>query len=107
MGMPVPINCFATEERNVNAYTNSWVTSVTVKITTVRIPDVEIGITILTKAPKRVRPSTMAASSSSLGIDLKKPIRSQTENGMVMLGYTSTRDQMVSCSPRLATTRDN
>jgi hypothetical protein len=70
----------------VRAYTNSWVTSVKVKITTVRIPETEIGITSFKKAWNRVRPSTMAASSSSGGIDLKKPMSSQVEKGIVKLG---------------------
>ena len=55
-------------------------------MTTVRIPETEIGTTIFRNAPKRVRPSTIAASSSSLGIDLKKPISSQIEKGIVMVG---------------------
>src|SRR6185436_4117039 len=76
-------------------------------MTTVRIPDVDIGITSFRKAPKRVRPSTIAASSSSLGIDLKNPISNQIENGIVKLGYTTTSDQMLSCSPRIATMRDS
>src|SRR5580700_8160966 len=91
----------------VRAYTNSCVTSVKVKITTVRMPESEIGTTSRTNAPKRVRPSTIAASSSSRGIDLKNPISNQVEKGIVKLGYTNTSDQMVSCKPSNATTRDN
>src|SRR5229473_3351673 len=53
---------------------------------TVKIPETEMGMTNLTKAPKRVRPSTIAASSSSLGMDLKKPMRSQMEKGTVKVG---------------------
>ena len=49
----------------------------------------------------------MAASSSSRGMDLKKPIRSQVENGIVKLGYTTTSDQSVSCRPSAATTRES
>ena len=71
---------------NVRAYTNSWVTRVKAKITTVRIPEVDIGIINFTNAPQRERPSTIAASSRSRGIDLKNPISSHVEKGMVKLG---------------------
>src|ERR1700685_1686599 len=71
------------------------------------MPEIEIGTTSRTNAPKRVRPSTIAASSSSRGIDLKNPISNQVENGIVKLGYTNTSDQMVSCKPSNATTRDS
>src|SRR5438105_15028818 len=73
-------------EMKVIAYTNSFTTRENVKITTVRIPGIEIGITILTSAPRREQPSISAASSSSWGIDLKKPIISQIANGMVNEG---------------------
>ena len=36
---------------------------------------------IRTKAPKRVEPSTIAASSSSLGTPATKPRSVQTQNG--------------------------
>ena len=45
----------------------------------------------------REAPSTRAASSSSAGIVLKKPIRSQVANGTVNDGYTSTSDQIEFC----------
>src|SRR5207248_6303717 len=70
-------------EMNVIAYTNSFTTSENVKITTVRIPGSEIGNTMRTSEPSREQPSTSAASSSSCGIVLKKPIRSHTANGIV------------------------
>src|SRR5882762_969712 len=101
VGTPTPSIWWDSGEMKVSAYTNSCVTSVKVKITTVRMPEVDIGTTSLMNAPNRVRPSTIAASSSSLGIDLKKPINSQIENGIVKLGYTTTSDQMLSCSPRI------
>src|SRR5260370_42050096 len=88
MGVAVPIIGFDSKEIKVKAYTNSWVTRVNVKITTVRIPETEMGITNLTNAPKRVSPSTIAASSNSLGMDLKKPIRGQMEKGTVKVGET-------------------
>ena len=63
-----------------------YVTSVNAKMTTVRIPEVDIGIISLMNAPQRVNPSTIAASSRSFGISLKKPISSHVENGIVKLG---------------------
>src|ERR1700735_1677667 len=91
----------------VSAETNSCVTSVKINITTVRNPESKIGTTSRTNAPKRVSPSTIAASSSSRGIDLKNPISNQVEKGIVKLGYTTTSDQMVSCKPSNATMRDS
>ena len=43
----------------------------------------EIGKTILSRVPMRDAPSISAASSSSRGIVLKKPISSHVENGTV------------------------
>jgi len=54
-----------------------------VKITTVRMPGIEIGITTRKSAPSREQPSISAASSSSCGIVLKNPIKSQIANGIV------------------------
>src|SRR5262245_59738867 len=71
---------------NVSAYTNSCMTSVKLKITTVSSLATDMGSTTLTNAPKRLSPSTMAASSRSRGITLKKPISSQVQNGTVKLG---------------------
>ncbi len=61
-------------------------TSVKLKITTVRTPATDRGMTIFTNAPKRLNPSIMAASSRSRGMALKKPIRSHVQNGTVKLG---------------------
>ena len=52
-------------------------------MTTVRIPGSEIGKTMRSSVMMREAPSTSAASSSSRGIVLKKPIRSHVENGIV------------------------
>jgi len=65
---------------------NSCDTSVNAKMTTVRMPEIDIGTISLMNAPQRVRPSTIAASSRSLGIDLKNPISNHVENGIVKLG---------------------
>src|SRR5262249_28031134 len=90
----------------VSAYVNSWIVRVKAKMTADRMPASEIGMTICTMARARLQPSTMAASSMSLGTDLKKPMSSHTQNGMVNEGYTSTSDHSVSCSPSAATMRD-
>ena len=57
-----------------------------VKITTVRIAGSDSGIAILMKAPNRLQPSTIAASSISGGSALKNPINSQVQNGIVKVG---------------------
>ena len=57
-----------------------------VKITTVRMPGSDSGIAILMKAPNRLQPSTIAASSISGGMALKNPISSQVQNGIVKVG---------------------
>src|SRR5207244_2592993 len=49
-------------------------------------PAMLIGRMTRTKAPKRERPSIIAASSTSLGMTLKKPIISQVQKGIVKLG---------------------
>src|SRR5215510_1513444 len=95
------------EEMKVRAYTNSCMVSVKAKMTTVSIPGIESGSTVFTKAPTAVHPSTIAASSISRGTDLKKPMNSQVQNGMVNVGYTRTSDQRESCKPSTDTTRDN
>ena len=53
------------------------------KMTTVRMPGIEIGKTTRVRVSIRDAPSTRAASSSSCGIVLKKPISSHVENGTV------------------------
>src|SRR5436190_21908531 len=95
------------EETKVRACTNSCNGSVNVKITTVRIAGSDSGIAILMKAPKRLQPSMIAASSISGGSALKKPISSQEQNGMVNVGYTSTSDHIEFCSPSSAMIRDS
>src|SRR6266704_6639944 len=80
------------EEMKVSAYTNSCRVSVNEKMTTVRIAGSESGRTVFTNAPMTVQPSTIAASSISRGTDLKNPISSQVQNGIVKVGYTTTSD---------------
>ena len=67
----------------VSAYVNSWIVRVKAKMTADRMPASEMGMLICTIARARLHPSTIAASSVSLGIDLKNPIRSHTQNGIV------------------------
>src|SRR2546426_9271903 len=106
VGTPTLTVCWPLEVMNVSAYVNSWIVSVKAKITADRMPASEIGMMICTIARARLQPSTIAASSMSLGIDLKNPMRSHTQNGIVNDGYTTTSDQSVSCRPRIATIRD-
>ncbi len=51
-----------------------------------RIPGVAIGKMIRTMARMRLAPSIRAHSSSSRGIVLKYPMRSQVQNGMRNVG---------------------
>src|SRR6516165_4517933 len=74
---------------------------------TVSIAGSESGSTVFTNAPSTVQPSTIAASSISRGTDLKNPINSQVQNGIVKVGYTTTSDQSESCSPKSDTRRDS
>src|SRR6266576_4603211 len=83
VGTPTVSVRFVELEMKVIAYTNSLITSEKVKITTVRIPGSETGRTTRQSAPRREQPSISAASSSSCGTDLKKPINSQIANGIV------------------------
>src|SRR6266446_10611104 len=94
-------------EMKVSAYTNSCMVSVKAKITTVRMAGSDSGRIVFTNAPTTVQPSTIAASSISRGTDLKNPMNSQVQNGMVKVGYTTTSDQSESCSPKSETRRDS
>src|SRR5260370_28697873 len=95
------------EEIKVSAYTNSWMVSVNAKITTVRMAGSDSGRIVLTNAPTRVQPSTIAASSISRGTDLKNPMSSQGQNGMVKVGEITTSDHRESLSPHNVTHRDS
>src|SRR2546422_10836059 len=85
-GTPTLTVIFSTDEMNVRLYTNSWMTSVSAKITTVSRPGIDSGSTMRQMAPTRPQPSTMADSSTSLGNDLKNPMRSQVQKGTVNVG---------------------
>ena len=60
---------------------NSFTQSVNEKMTTVSRPGSETGKTTLRSAFNLEQPSMSAASSSSWGIVLKKPIKSHVERG--------------------------
>src|SRR5436305_665271 len=86
VGTPTGSVRFVELEMKVIAYTNSLMTREKVKMTTVRIPGIEIGKTTRTSEPSLEHPSTRAASSSSGGMVLKNPISSQMANGTVNEG---------------------
>src|SRR5919201_7110013 len=93
-------------EMKVIAYTNSFTQRENEKMITVRIPGIEIGKITRASAFSLEQPSTSAASSSSSGMVLKKPISSQVANGTVNDGYTSTSDHSWSCKPSFEITRE-
>ena len=43
----------------------------------------------------------------SFGTAFRKPMSSQIETGTVIVGYTSTSDQVESCSPAATNSRDS
>src|ERR671935_1304024 len=106
VGTPAEIVRCVEVEMNVIAYTNSFTQSENEKMTTVRIPGIEIGKTTRASAFSREQPSTSAASSSSSGIVLKKPIRSHVANGTVNEGKTMISDSSRSWRPMWAITHD-
>ena len=65
---------------------NSFTQREKAKMTAVRIPGSEIGRMIRKSAFSRDAPSISAASSSSWGMVLKKPIRSHVAKGTVKDG---------------------
>src|SRR2546421_12708372 len=66
---------------------NSFHDSVNAKMPADRIPGTAIGKMIRIIAPKRVAPSIRAHSSSSFGMVLKYPMRSQVQNGIRNVGH--------------------
>src|SRR4029079_17638501 len=83
---PSVIGFWSDDDTQVSAYTNSCKVRVNVKITTVRIAGTDSGIAILMKAPNRLQPSTIAASSIFTRSALKNPISSHEQNGIVNVG---------------------
>ena len=68
---------------NTVAYKNSFQERVKEKKATTANAGNAIGMIIRKRTPTRVQPSTIAASSSSMGMDMKYPIKSQVQKGMV------------------------
>src|SRR5438093_13489097 len=81
--------------------------SVNEKITDVITPGQLTGSTTRRSAPNWPHPSIIAASSISNGTVLKNPMRSQVQNGIVKVGYTTTSDHQVSWRPSSLTTRES
>src|SRR5215831_11368086 len=104
---PRVIGFWSEADTKVSAYTNSCKVRVKVKITVVRMPGNDSGRAILMKAPNRLQPSTIAASSISTGSVLKNPMSSHVQKGMVKVGYTTTSDHIEFCNPRRVITRDS
>ncbi len=65
---------------------NSFHDSVKAKMPAERMPGTAMGKMIRSIAPTRVAPSMRAHSSSSLGIVLKYPMRSQVQKGTRNVG---------------------
>ena len=65
---------------------NSFHERVNAKMPADRIPGTATGKIMRTIAPNRVAPSMRAHSSSSRGMVLKYPIRSQVQNGIRNVG---------------------
>src|SRR5215510_8759414 len=89
----------------INAYRNSFHESVNAKIAEATSPGAASGTTTRASAAARVAPSTNAASSSSRGSALKKPIISHVQNGTVNVGYDSTSAARLLVAPSSASTR--
>src|SRR5207237_1696546 len=79
--------CFAPSFRRMRAKMYSFQLVMKAKIDVATSPGATSGRRIFTKAPSRLEPSTIAASSSSRGIPSRKPRRVQTENGSTKVMY--------------------
>src|SRR5467141_4265440 len=86
MGTPKLTVMWSTELMKVSAYTNSCMTRVKVKTTTVKMPGTMSRGTTRTITASRLYPSIMACSSISQGTDRRNPITSQVQNGIVIVG---------------------
>src|ERR671938_1844801 len=91
-------------EVNTSGYRNAWSEMAKANMPAAASPARLIGSTTRNTAAARLQPSTSAASSISNGTFLKKPISSQTQNGIEIVGSTTTSDQIVFCSPSVWTT---
>src|SRR5512132_1351817 len=84
-------------DTNASEYRKSCIDSVNEKMIEVMIPGQLTGSTTRSSAPSWPQPSSMAASSISNGTVLKKPMSNQVQNGIVNVGYTTTRAHHESC----------
>ena len=75
------------------------------KIAEATSPGAASGSSTRTNAVTRPAPSIRAASSSSSGSALKKPISSQVQNGTVKVGYERNSDIRWLVAPSSASTR--
>src|SRR5690242_15782519 len=78
--------------------------NVKAKMATVSMPAMLSGSTTRGMAPTREQPSTMAASSISIGMGRKNPAMSHVQNGMVNVGYATISDPSLSNNPSAAIT---
>src|SRR6266581_1365499 len=86
---------------------NSFQHSVKQKMKAEISPGTASGNTIFVRICHRLAPSISAHSSSSNGMVLKYPMRSQVENGIRMVGYVRISANGVSNSPYWNTTVDS
>src|SRR5216684_8572450 len=86
IGTPRLTVILSTELRKVNAYTNSCITSVKLKTTTVKMPGTMSRGATFTITASRLYPSIIACSSISQGTERMNPMTSQVQKGIVMVG---------------------
>jgi hypothetical protein len=79
--------CFSGDCKSTYARMYSFQAWMNAKIEVATSPGATRGSRIRRKAPKRVLPSTMAASSSSRGTPAMKPRRVHTQNGRTNVRY--------------------
>ena len=87
------------------AYRNSFHDSVKAKMAEATRPGAASGRSTRTKAVMRPAPSIRAASSSSSGSALKKPMRSHVQKGTVKVGYDRKSADRWLVAPSSASTR--
>ena len=81
--------CFDPSFRRMRAKMYSFQLVMKAKIEVATRPGATSGSRIRTKAPRRLEPSTIAASSSSRGIPIRKPRSVHTENGSTKVMYVT------------------
>src|SRR3989442_2123595 len=89
-----------------SAYRNSFHDSVKAKMAEATMPGAASGRSTRASAWVRVAPSTSAASSSSVGSALKKPMSSHVQKGTVNVGYERNRAIKLLVAPKSASPRE-